>query len=150
LEGVPGDREGMLPDALAEACRGNRARGLYLVPTIHNPTTVVWPEARRREIARVAREQGLAIVEDDIHAMLPDHRPLPVAAFAPECSYSPLSPSKTIAPGLRFAYVLAPPGMFVRLAASLRATTWAAPPLMAALVSSWIRDGTADALLLDR
>jgi len=150
LQGVAGDRDGMLPDALAEACRGSWARALYLVPTIHNPTTFVMPETRRREIARVARENGLAIVEDDIHALLPERRPAPVSSFAPDCSYYLMSTSKTIAPGLRIAYVLAPPGMFARLAASLRATTWAAAPLMAALVSAWIRDGTADALLLDR
>ena len=37
-----------------------------------------------------------------------------------------------------------------RLAASLRATTWAVAPLTAAVASHWIRDGTADALLAAR
>ena len=40
--------------------------------------------------------------------------------------------------------------MVPRLAASLRATTWAVAPLMAAVASTWIRDGTADALLAAR
>src|SRR5260221_11008460 len=40
--------------------------------------------------------------------------------------------------------------MVGRLAASLRASVWAAAPLMAALASSWIRDGTADAIVAER
>jgi DNA-binding transcriptional MocR family regulator len=150
VQGVAMDEHGMQPDAFEEACRGSLARAVYLVPTIHNPTAAVMPEARRREIARIARERAVAIVEDDIHALLPERRPPPVAAFAPELSYYLTSTSKTLAPGLRIAFVQAPPGMFERLAASLRATTWAAPPLMAALVSAWIRDGTADALVAAR
>src|SRR5262245_50564203 len=150
IQGVCLDGDGMRPDAFEDACRAGSPCAVYLVPTIHNPTTSVMPEARRREIARIAREHSVAVVEDDIHALLPERRPPPIAAFAPELSYYLTSTSKTLAPGLRIAFVLAPPGMFGRLAASLRATTWAAPPLMAALVSAWIRDGTADALVADR
>jgi len=43
--------------------------------------------------------------------------------------------------------VAAPPADVPRLAASLRATTWAVAPLTAAVASHWIRDGTADALV---
>jgi DNA-binding transcriptional MocR family regulator len=150
VQGIALDEDGMRPEAFDEACRGGSARAVYLVPTIHNPTAAVMPESRRREIARIAREHGVSIVEDDIHALLPERRPVPLAAFAPELCYYLTSTSKTLAPGLRIAYVLAPTGMFGRLAASLRATTWAAPPLMAALVSAWIRDGTADILVTER
>src|SRR5260370_10908521 len=55
--------------------------------------------------------------------------------------------SKPLAPGLRIGYVLAPAAMVGRLAANLRATTWASAPLMAAICSAWIREGTADTIL---
>ena len=71
-------------------------------------------------------------------------------ALAPERCYYLTSTSKTLAPGLRIAYVLAPPERVARLAASLRATTWAVAPLMAAVASTWIADGTADALVAAR
>jgi DNA-binding transcriptional MocR family regulator len=147
LRGLPIDADGLRPDALEDACREGGARALYLIPTHHNPTTAIMPEARRREIVAVARAHDLAIVEDDVHGLLPPERPLPIAALAPERTYYLTSTSKTLAPGLRIAYVLAPPAMVPRLTASLRATTWAVAPLTAAVASLWIRDGTADALL---
>jgi DNA-binding transcriptional MocR family regulator len=148
--GLPVDGSGLRADAFEDACRTGDVRALYVVPTIHNPTGVVMPEARRREIAEIARAHDVFIVEDDIHALLPEERPRPLAAFAPERTYYLMSTSKALMPGLRVSYVAAPPGMFARLAASLRATAWAAPPLMAALASAWIEDGTAEALLLKR
>ena len=67
------------------------------------------PLERRREIAAIAERHGLAIVEDDVHGLLPESRPVPLAALAPERSYYLTSTSKTLAPGLRIAYVAAPP-----------------------------------------
>jgi DNA-binding transcriptional MocR family regulator len=150
LAGLPVDASGLLPDAMEDACRAGGARALYLIPTHHNPTTAVMPEERRREVVAVARAHGLAVVEDDVHGLLPERRPRPIAALAPERTYYLTSTSKTLAPGLRIAYVAAPPPMVPRLAASLRATTWAVAPLTAAVASLWIGDGTADAILRAR
>ncbi len=147
LRGLPIDAHGLRPDALEDACREGRPKALYLIPTLHNPTTAIMPESRRREIAEVARRHGLRIIEDDVHGLLPTARPAPIATLAPECSYYLTSTSKTLAPGLRIAYVAAPPADVPRLAASLRATTWAVAPLTAAVASHWIRDGTADRIL---
>jgi DNA-binding transcriptional MocR family regulator len=150
LAGLPVDALGLRPEALEDACRRRSARALYLIPTLHNPTTAVMPLERRREIAAIARRHDVAIVEDDVHGLLLEERPLPVAALAPERTYFLTSTSKTLAPGLRVAYVLAPGGMVPRLTDSLRATTWAVAPLTAAVASSWITSGTADAILAAR
>jgi DNA-binding transcriptional MocR family regulator len=150
LRGVALDGDGLLPDALDAACRETGAKALYLIPTLHNPTTAVMPEPRRRAIADVALRHGLRIVEDDVHGLLPLERPAPIASLAPERSYYLTSTSKTLAPGLRIAYVKAPPADVPRLAASLRATTWAVAPLTAAVASQWIRNGMADAIVAAR
>jgi len=147
LKGLAIDRHGLRPDALEEACLEGGAKAAYLIPTLHNPTTAVMPAERRAEIVAVAREHGLALVEDDVHGLLPERRPAPIAALAPERTYYLTSTSKTLAPGLRIAYVKAPGAMVPRLEAGLRATTWAVAPLTAAVASGWIRDGTADALV---
>jgi len=40
--------------------------------------------------------------------------------------------------------------MVERLSAGIRATTWAAAPLMAEIASTWILDGTAETILAER
>ena len=125
LAGLSIDAHGPPPRAFEDACRKGRARALYVIPTLHNPTTAVMPLERRREIADVAERHGVAIVEDDVHGLLPEERPVPIAALAPERTYYLTSTSKTLAPGLRIAYVLSPAPMVSRLTDGLRATTWA-------------------------
>jgi len=150
LSGLPIDGEGLRPDAFEAACRAHRPGALYLIPTLHNPTTAVMPTERRREIAAIAQRHGVPIVEDDVHGLLPEKRPEPLAALLPDSVYYLTSTSKTLAPGLRVAYVLAPERMVPRIVESLRATTWAVAPLTAAIATSWIGDGTADAILAAR
>lgn len=147
LKGLPTDEEGIIPEAFDEACRRDLARILYTIPTIQNPLGTVMPEARRREIAAIATAHNVAIVEDDVHSFLLSNPPPPLSSFAPEIGYFILSLSKSIAPGMRIAYLVAPERMVEPLATSLRATVWMAAPLMAEIASEWIRNGTADRLI---
>jgi DNA-binding transcriptional MocR family regulator len=150
LSGVATDGEGMRPDALDEACRATGARLLYCVPTVQNPTASVMSARRREDIADVIRRRGLTAIEDDVHGRLFDDPPPTMAAIVPESTYYVTSTSKTLAPGLRVGFVAAPPGMAERLAATVRVTTWGAAPLTTEVVASWIRDGSAEAILSAR
>jgi len=147
LQGVALDEQGMRPDALAAACRARTAKALYCVPTLQNPTTSIMSEERRRQIAAVAREHGVLIVEDDVHGRIPERAPRPLAAFAPEASVYLTGTSKVLAPGLRVGFIAAPDGMVDRIAAAIRGTTWMAAPLMAEIAATWIKDGTAEKIL---
>ena len=150
LHGLTMDEHGLLPDALETACRTTGAKVLYTVPTIHNPTARVMPEERRRRIASIAEAHGVVIVEDDIHALLPEARPRPIAFFAPQTTYYLAGTSKMLAPGLRIAFILAPAAGVEKVAQSIRATTWAAAPLMAEIAATWLRDGTAATIVAER
>lgn len=150
LHALPSDEQGIVPEAFERACRSGSVRVLYTIPTIHNPLGTVMPEERRREIARIAEEHDIAIVEDDVHSFILERPPLPLSAFAPERSYYILTTSKSIAGGMRIGYLYAPRRMVDRLATSLRATVWMAAPLMAEIVSEWIRDGTAERLVMQK
>jgi DNA-binding transcriptional MocR family regulator len=147
LQGLGADEHGITPEAFERACRGGTARVLYTIPTIHNPLGTVMPEERRRELAEIAELYDISLVEDDVHSFMLEQPPLPLSAFAPERSYYILTTSKSIAGGMRIGYLLAPERMVDRLATSLRATVWMAAPLMAEIVSEWIRDGTAERLV---
>ena len=142
---LPTDGEGILPEALDEACDRVKAKALYCAPTIQNPTTATMSKTRRLEVAAIARRHSLVIFEDDIYGRLPKHAPPPIAAILPELTYCIVSLAKCLLPGLRIAYCVAPDaGSAARLAAAIRATSLMAPPLMSSLVSQWIGDGSAE------
>ncbi|MCP2164347.1 aminotransferase class I/II-fold pyridoxal phosphate-dependent enzyme [Goodfellowiella coeruleoviolacea] len=119
------DGAGMDPAAFEEAVTSVRAHGgrvafACLIPTYHNPTGLVVPEARRRDLLAVAQRLGVLVVEDDAYAELDlDATPAP-------CSMAGLADyhgvirlrtlSKTLAPGLRLGCLLAAPDVVTRLA----------------------------------
>jgi DNA-binding transcriptional MocR family regulator len=148
LRSVALDREGLRPDALDAACTGG-ARILYLVPTLQNPTTAIMSRRRRLAVAEVARRRQLAIVEDDIHALLlPDaERPLPLAALVPEQGYYIANTAKLLAPALRVSFLRAPRAAVERIGAAVHASVWMSPPLGAELLGRWLETGAADRLL---
>jgi DNA-binding transcriptional MocR family regulator len=147
LKGLATDDEGIIPEAFERACRLESARILYTIPTLQNPLGLLMSAARRREIAAIAVEHNVAIVEDNVHSFMLPNPPPPLSSFAPENSYYILGTSKSIAGGMRIGYLVAPPRMVESLAITLRATVWMAAPLMAEIASEWILDGTADRLV---
>jgi DNA-binding transcriptional MocR family regulator len=144
LHGVAADSQGMLPAALADAARLKSIKGVYLVPTMHNPTAVTLSADRRAALVAVARETNLQIIEDDAYGLLASHPQPTLAALAPEISYHIATLSKVISPALRVAYVVAPSvAAAAKLEAALRSITLMASPLLTGLVTRWIIDGAA-------
>ena len=145
---IPMDADGLAPDAVRAIFSEHRPKALYCIPTLHNPTTASLPLERRREIAHLAREYAVPILEDDIYGPLAAQTPPPLAAFAPDSVYYIGSLAKCLSPILRIAYIMAPDARQAwRLGATLRATTLIASPLTAAIARRWIFDGTAHAAL---
>ena len=71
---VPMDHEGMLPEALDQACIRAASSGtqrlpkvVYLVPHGQNPTGASSSLARKRALYQVAQRHGLLIIEDDAY-----------------------------------------------------------------------------------
>lgn len=141
------DDEGIIPDAFEKVCRERAPKALYVIPSIDNPTTATLPENRRRALATIARKHGVVIIEDDPYAPLRPERTVAMAELAPDITWHIATLSKCATPALRVAYVVAPNATTaLRLAGVLRATILMAPPLMSALVSRWIAEGSLDEL----
>lgn len=140
------DDEGVLPESLEAACRDGSAKLLYCTPTLQTPTTATMGEDRRRRIARIAAAHDLVVVEDDVFGFLPPSRPSPLAAFLPGRTVFVTSVSKSMAPGLRVGYLLAPSAMLPALRTAVAMSSWMPPPLTAEVARRWIEDGTADRL----
>ncbi len=144
LHAVAIDEHGLVPEALDAACRLMAPKALYCMPTLHNPTTSIMPEPRRREIAAICVRHGVTIVEDDIYGFLADDAPPALASFAPDNSILLTSLSKCIAPGLRIGFLRASEATMEHIASALRATTWMATPLMGEVAARLIRSGQAE------
>ena len=145
LEPLAMDEQGILPDAFERACREKSPKALYVIPTIDNPTTATMPEERRRQIAALAKQHGVWIIEDDPYAPLRPDRIVTLTELAGDLGWHVATLSKCVTPALRVAYVVAPnAGMALRLAGVLRATILMGPPLMSALATRWIADGALD------
>ncbi|CAM2064057.1 PLP-dependent aminotransferase family protein [Sulfidibacter corallicola] len=148
LRGVALDDQGICPDAVERACRMEpKPAGLYLVPTLQNPTSGILSEARRRALGRIAEKHDLWIVEDDVHAFLLPDLPAPIATYAPERTLYLSSVAKCLAPGLRTGFIVAPPALRARLLTGIHTTMWMPPPLMVEVTTRWFVDGTADRLI---
>jgi len=148
LVGIAMDEEGILPDALGAACKEHKPKAVYLIPTLHNPTTATLGSERRKIIADIIRKNGLFLIEDDAYGLL-EPTVSPIANLIPERTYLAVGLSKCIAPALRVSYLLAPdPASEQRMRSNLQATMLMPPPLMVALVTHWLRSGVADKIIL--
>jgi DNA-binding transcriptional MocR family regulator len=146
LRGIPMDAEGLRVDALEAACRSTRSRVLYCMPRLHNPTSAVMPERRRRQVAALAEKYRLTVIEDDVYGFLSPER-ASLSALIPERTLFVTSVSKSLFPGMRLGCVVAPPAMVEKLSAAVWTTTICVPPISADLLCGWMEDGTAMRIL---
>lgn len=148
LHPLPMDEDGPSAEAFEQACKNLSPRALYCTPTLLNPTTATISPSRREALADVALHHSIPIIEDDAYAMLPRQTATPLATLAPDLTYYVTGFSKCLGAGLRTAYVAAPNARTAqRLAGALRAMTVMASPVTNAVVSRWVQDGTAEAVL---
>ena len=116
------DGDGMIPQALVERIQSLRSQGrdikfLYLIPNFHHPAGVTLSWERRLEIIEIARREGILIVEDNPYGLLWFDRPAPHAMRSVETDGIVYlgSFSKTLAPGFRIGWALAPHGIREKL-----------------------------------
>lgn len=140
------DAHGLLPEAFERACRNEKPKALYCMPTLHNPTTRTMPLTRRRELVELAKAHNVPIIEDDAYGALAPDAPAPLAAIAPDIVYHVASLAKCLSPALRVAYVAVPEGRSLRLANAIRASASIVSPLTSAIAARWIENGLADAV----
>ena len=108
---VGSDADGLRVDELSSL---PSSKLLYVVPDFHNPTGATLAVERRHQLASWAHHSQTLILEDDPYGELRfEGQPLPkVAAIAGRDHVVYLGTfSKTLAPGLRIGWLLAPPSL---------------------------------------
>ncbi len=133
------DEEGLIPESLAETAKSCDAQILCTSPEVHNPTVLETPLTRRREIARVATEHDLQILEDDCYRMGPERGPT-YRAIAPERGWYVASVAKTWTPALRLGFALAPKGKMPALRRTVEHGMFGLPTPMIDLAASLLPD----------
>jgi DNA-binding transcriptional MocR family regulator len=109
------DENGLVPEALRENIARLRAENrtikfLYTIPNFHNPAGVTLSAERRPEILAICKEHNILILEDNPYGLLSFDEPVPPAIRSlDEDGVIYLgSFSKTLAPGFRVGWALAP------------------------------------------
>ncbi|MDA0261837.1 MAG: PLP-dependent aminotransferase family protein, partial [Proteobacteria bacterium] len=142
------DRDGIRPDALAEAARRTGAKLALLVPTLHNPTTTIMSEARRREIVAAAQRLDLILIEDDVYGFLLEDQPTRLATLAHDRVIYVTSASKCLVPGLRVGWAICGNGAITERLRTIAFSLHIAPPgLTGEIICRWIESGIADELV---
>jgi 2-aminoadipate transaminase len=135
----------MIPAALTERIRSLRAAGkqlklLYLIPNFHNPAGVTLSGARRLEIIDIARSEGILILEDNPYGLLWFDRPAPAAMRSVESDGIVYlgSFSKTLAPGFRVGWALAPHAIREKLVLAAEAAILSPSSLNQMVISDYL------------
>lgn len=158
LAGVAQDDNGLSVDDLDEVWRRAHARGkrvklLYIIPNFQNPTGRLLSRARRLAVLDWAERRDVLIVEDDPYGTLyfedaaseADTRPLRADDRYGRVLYLS-SVSKTLAPGFRVAWMVAPRELTDRFETAKQSTDLTSGILDQRIVHEALTRGVIDAI----
>jgi GntR family transcriptional regulator/MocR family aminotransferase len=100
------DDQGLVADSNLNSCEF-----VYVTPSHQSPTTVTMPLARREQLLKQAEQHDMLVIEDDYESeinFVSDPTPALKSLDASERVIYVGSLSKTLAPGLRLGYMVAP------------------------------------------
>ena len=150
---VPTDGDGLQTDLLPEAFRSG-PRFMYVIPTFQNPAGVTLSMKRREALIALSDQYGIPIVEDDPYSALRFEgetlTPL-MALDAARLKTTDGYPagnviycgsfSKTLAPGLRLAWIAAPPEVISKLVQIKQGADLHTPIFVQMAAYECLRDG---------
>jgi DNA-binding transcriptional MocR family regulator len=147
VTGVPVDADGLDVGALeASIEREGPPAFVYVIPNFQNPSGTTLSAARRTRLAELARTHDLWLVEDDPYGLLRFRgEPLtPLRELAPERTVAMSSFTKTVAPGLRVGYAVAPDGLAPALAGRATSTYISPSMLSQSTLAAYCASGAFD------
>jgi len=135
---VPSDQDGIVISELEKALRYG-PKFIYALPNFQNPTGVTYSLERREKLVELADRYGVPIIEDDPYGQLRfEGENLPSIAFLDNKLHDQnggysgnviyLSTfSKTLAPGMRLAWVIAPAEVITKMVQTKQGTDLQTP-----------------------
>lgn len=142
---VPSDESGPQTSKMTQELL-QEARFMYCLPNFQNPTGRRIPLQRRQELAKVAVDAGLLVVEDDPYGALSysgDALPT-LLSMIPDNVVHLGTFSKVLTPGLRVGYLIAPQALHRKLVQAKQAADLHTPSFTQRIVHESIKDGFLD------
>lgn len=144
IQTVPVDKEGIDVDYIRQVCEKQRIRMVYITPHHHYPTTVTLSAQRRMHLLKLATEYGFIILEDDydydFHYNKSPVLPLSSADTAGMVVYIG-SFGKSLAPGFRTGFIVAPENLMTEMAKYLGIIDRQGDILMEQVLGEMIEEG---------
>jgi len=118
----------------------------YCVPTLNNPTGANWRLEEKKNLYHVCNELQIPIIEDDVYHELLFDTSLPTIKSLDEVGQVLYigSVSKTLSPGLRIGWIVAPSPVIERLADIKMQTDYGSSSFSQEIVAHWISTGLYD------
>ncbi|HEY5618153.1 MAG TPA: PLP-dependent aminotransferase family protein [Vicinamibacterales bacterium] len=158
LVGVRQDEDGVSVDDLDVVClrerkAGHRVNLLYLVPNFQNPTGLLLSLRKRRQLLEWAERRDVLIVEDDPYGALyfddvaaaADTRPMRADDVSGRVLYLSTF-SKTLAPGFRVGWMVAPAPLIERFETAKQSVDLMTGSLDQRMVQEAVRRGVLERL----
>lgn len=141
------DEEGLRLEELKAALEAHRFKFIYVLPTFQNPSGRLMGLERRKALVALARQYQTPILEDDAYAELyfsgeplPTLYALDLELGGGNVIYLSTS-SKTLAPGLRVAWVVGPKPVIQKMVYAKQGADLHTPTLNQMLVYELVQDG---------
>nr|WP_106779384.1 PLP-dependent aminotransferase family protein [Lysinibacillus timonensis] len=122
---------------------GNRQGIYYAIPSLHNPTGRVWSIEEKQSFYNLCQSMQLPIIEDDVYFELSFEKPTPaLKSFDTTGQVLYLgSVSKTLSPGLRIGWVVAPTPVIKRIADIKMQMDYGSSAFSQEIVTYWLTSG---------
>jgi 2-aminoadipate transaminase len=140
---APTDDDGIDPDGVDRLAASTKARFVYVIPNFQNPTGRTLSSERRRGLYEVATRRNLIIVEDDPYGKLRYRGATiaPIKSFDKDGRVVYLSTfSKTVAPGFRTGWAVAPEDVRARMVVAKQAADLHTSSLDQLVLDRYLRD----------
>ncbi len=142
--GVALDEHGLQTGGLEPLILRHRPQLIYVTPSFQNPTGVTMPLERRRDLLDVAARSGVPILEDaSYNELCYEGEPQPTLKSLDRNNLVIYAGgySKTLVPGIRIGFLIAPPGLHHRIVAAKQTADVLTSPLNQRALHAYLQSG---------
>ena len=143
---VPVGDSGMDAERLRQVANARKNKLFYLVPNFQNPSGISYSEENRRAVAAVMAGTRTLLIEDDPYGDLrfSGTRPISFKKLLPDQTILLGSFSKTVAPGFRLGWIVAPKPIMEKLVIAKQASDLHTNYFCQRVVSQYLADHELD------